>query len=277
MGCPSPLTITRDLSTFRDDNPHKPKPGDLGVYTDRRTGKYRVEMSVPCGKCNSCFAARASQWAVRCYCESLEHDRSSFLTLTYADTTLPSDGRLVKKDLQDFFKRLRKKVPTVRYFACGEYGDNTRRPHYHALLFGSDFLGGSSPFVEGHFTNPVLDKIWGKGFVTIAPLSYSTICYTVGYVAKKIGDPDCFQIMSRRPGLGAKYVQKFEDDIRRTGAITIEGREYPLPEYFFTQEDFDDIKQARKADAQKIHKTAQTLHSRRLNAAEKTNRKKGLH
>jgi len=233
-------------------------------------------MSVPCGKCESCFSARASQWAVRCYCESLEHDKASFLTLTYDDSSLPSDGKLVKKDLQDFFKRLRKKTPTVRYFACGEYGDQYRRPHYHALLFGADFLGGAEPFTDAHFVNPVLNDIWGHGFATVAPLTFSGICYTVGYVAKKIGDPDCFQIMSRRPGLGAKYIERFEDDIRRTGAITIEGREYPLPEYFFTKDDFDDIKQARKASAQEKPKSASALHSRRLNATEKTKRKKGV-
>jgi hypothetical protein len=27
----------------------------------------------------------------------------------------------------------------VRFFHCGEYGDLTRRPHYHALIFGYDF------------------------------------------------------------------------------------------------------------------------------------------
>jgi hypothetical protein len=36
---------------------------------------------------------------------------------------------------------LRKKISPlkIRFFHCGEYGDKTRRPHYHALIFGYGF------------------------------------------------------------------------------------------------------------------------------------------
>lgn len=272
MSCPKPVVITRALSEFRADNPKRPRPGDPGVFFHERSGEYRVEMSVPCGKCESCMAARANQWAVRCWCELQQHQQACFITLTYDDEHLPVDGKVSKKELQDFFKRLRKKA-NVRYFACGEYGDHFRRPHYHAIIFGADFLGGAFPVGDGHFISPDLSAIWGKGRCTTAPASFSTICYTVGYVAKKIGDPDSFHLMSRRPGLGSEYIARFEDDIRRSGAIVIEGREYPLPEYFFTQEDFDDIKEFRKS--MNKPKSWKAKNSRHINAVSKTKRKRG--
>lgn len=272
MSCHRPVVITRALSEFRADNPKRPRPGDPGVFLHSRSGEHRVEMQVPCGKCESCNAARAMQWSVRCWCEMQDHDRVSFITLTYDDEHLPKDGKLVKKDLQDFFKRLRKKH-NVRYFACGEYGDTYRRPHYHAIIFGLDFLGDAIPIGDGHFINDHLSNIWGRGRTTVAPASFSTICYTVGYVAKKIGDPDSFQLMSSRPGLGANYISRFEDDLRRTGVIWIEGREYPLPEYFFTQDDFSDIKEFRKSLAHA--KGPDARRARGVNVREKTKRRRG--
>lgn len=273
MGCPHPVGITRDLDTFRADNPDRPRMGDPGVFFHPKTGKFRVEMSVPCGKCETCYSARATQWAIRCYCESLEHDKVSFLTLTYDDEHLPKDGKIHKEELQKFFKRLRKKIPHVRYFACGEYGDLTRRPHYHAIIFGADFLGDATRFNADHYTSETLTEVWGLGLATTTPATFSTICYTVGYVAKKIGDPDCFQLMSRRPGLGSAYIQKYEADLRASNSITIEGRDYPIPEYFFTQEDFDDIKKHRKTLSKPL--SYQKRNSRAIIATEKTKRKRG--
>jgi len=281
MGCPRQAMIVRDLASFREDNPLRPKIGDQGVFYDKRLNTYRVEMAVPCGKCETCNAARAQQWAIRCACELMEPVHSdyrlaSFITLTYSDDNLPPDGKVHKEHLQKFFRRLRKKIPHIRYFACGEYGDQTRRPHYHAIIFGADFMGDATPFNGEHFISPQLNEIWGLGHTTTTPATYSTICYTVGYVAKKIGDPDVFQLPSRRPGLGAAYIAKFEDDIRRTGSITIEGREYPLPEYFFTREDFDDLKAARRAEAQaRPAKSWQQQKSRHVNAVQKTKRIRG--
>lgn len=202
-------------------------------------------MTVPCGKCESCRSATASQWAIRCYHESTLHKNNSFLTLTYDNDNLPPS--LVPDHLALFWKRLRHQAPGVRYFACGEYGDNTRRPHYHALVFGADFLGGSYRLGEGLYANDTVTKIWGKGQVAIAEVNMATCCYVAGYAVKKIGDPDTFIRMSRQPGIGHDWLDKYEDDIRRTGTVVVEGREYPLPKRYFDWHDFDDLKQYRKA------------------------------
>lgn len=44
---------------------------------------------LPCGQCLGCRTAYAAQWADRIMLESLAHDESYFLTLTYADAHVP--------------------------------------------------------------------------------------------------------------------------------------------------------------------------------------------
>ena len=69
--------------------------------------------------------------------EAKLHKENCFITLTYNNNNLPKYKSLVKKELQDFFKRLRKKYGEgIRYYACGEYGPKGKRPHYHAIIFG---------------------------------------------------------------------------------------------------------------------------------------------
>ena len=95
-------------------------------------------IELPCGHCLACRIARSREWASRIIHEMVYYEDTMFLTLTYNDDNLPSDVGLHKDDLQRFFKRLRKALDTkkIRYFACGEYGDTTSRPHYHAIIFG---------------------------------------------------------------------------------------------------------------------------------------------
>ena len=73
------------------------------------------------------------------------------LNLTYDDAHLPEHGQLWKDELQRFFKRLRKGGYKFRYVASGEYGEKTRRPHFHIALFGMDF--NSDRVLFGRSTN----------------------------------------------------------------------------------------------------------------------------
>lgn len=274
MGCPYPVGITRDLDSFLPDNPDRPRIGGPGVFLHRATNTYRVEMVVPCGKCPTCLSARATQWAVRCYCELLEHSSACFLTLTYDEEHVPQDGLLVKDDLKKFLRRVRDKFPEVRYFACGEYGDQGGRPHYHAILFGVDFMGDKQFYDGENWVSPTLSALWPKGIATTAPANYSTICYTVGYVAKKIGNPDVFQLMSRQPGLGASYLEKFEADMRATQSIEIEGRQHPIPEYFFKKDEgLDDIRRYRKTKTKPL--SWQERSSKGVNARSRSTKTRG--
>lgn len=217
--------------------------GKRSIVFSIRDGFQDMALQVPCGKCAGCKSDRAMTWAIRCHHEASLHDKNSFLTLTYAD----APPKLVKKDLQDFFKRLRHDFD-FRYFACGEYGETTRRPHYHALIFGQDFLHDKIDINNSLYTSPSLSETWKHGLISAGAVTMSSCCYVAGYVHKKIGDDDTFTLMSRRPGIGKDWLKKYGDDLRRTGTVTIEGKELPVPLRYmqWDEEQFADLKKARK-------------------------------
>lgn len=156
--------------------------------------------AVPCGKCYECRMNRGAGWAFRLLQEEKQHACSSFVTLTYMDDKLSEvDGlpTLVKSDLQNYFKRLRFNTKAkLKYYACGEYGSRTLRPHYHAILFGvSD-------------TKAICDN-WPDGSVRVDAVSAASISYVCGYVNKPAhkftdGRQREFSLMSKR--LGASYL-----------------------------------------------------------------------
>ena len=116
------------------------KPVVIGVKDKYNNGKIQ-RLQVACGKCPACRVRRSSDWTLRLSHEySLHEHKGIFLTLTYDDKHIPTFQSVIKKDLQDFIKRLRKKIypRKIKYFACGEYGSKNNRPHYHLILFGVD-------------------------------------------------------------------------------------------------------------------------------------------
>jgi len=222
--------------------------GKRSVVFSLNSGLADKPVEVPCGKCSGCRADQALMWSIRAYHESTLHLRNCFLTLTYDDDHLPADGKIIKKHLQDFFRSCRDRGYKLRYIACGEYGEQTRRPHYHAIIFGQDFQFDRQDVDESLYTSPTLSSIWDKGLISIAPVTMSSICYVCGYVNKKIGDEDTFSLSSRRPGIGHNWLKLYHDDLVRTGKVTIEGREYPVPPRYleWLPEEFEALKAERK-------------------------------
>lgn len=225
--------------------------GRTPVVFRMRDGWTDRPIDLPCGKCLGCLADKARAWSVRCYHESLQHLQNSFVTLTYDDEHCPD--RVLKSDLQLFFKRLRAAGVKFRYFACGEYGGRFGRPHYHVLFFGQDFLEGSQRLgSQGeYYTSPLLDETWGNGHVTVAPCEPASVFYVAGYSLKNLGDPEVFQLQSRRPYIGHGWLEKYWDDIARNGFITIEGRKFPIPPAYLARKElgfeFEELKETRRA------------------------------
>lgn len=163
---------------------------------------YHNGMITPCGRCLACRINQRRVWTHRIMLESYMHTNNSFLTLTYDDDHLPKDRSLEPEELQKFIKRLRFYFPEkIRFFAVGEYGDKTKRPHYHLALFG---LGVQH--------EEYVKKSWDKGFILLGSLTFQSASYVGGYVTKKyvkFKDDDLkgripeFSRSSNRPGIGA--------------------------------------------------------------------------
>ena len=152
----------------------------------------------PCGQCIGCRIDRSRQWAARCVHEAQLHTDNCFLTLTYADEHLPKHNSVSVKELQLFMRYLRRAIyPTkVRFFACGEYGDQFNRPHYHIALFGYDFPDKelfTKRRANNLYISETLNKIWGKGHCSIGELNYQSAAYIARYVVKKINGDRAFE------------------------------------------------------------------------------------
>ncbi|AXL14427.1 replication initiator protein [Microviridae sp.] len=228
MACLDPLTGWRGKT-----QPDHKRPI---VFSPRQAEDPSTPLDIPCGKCDGCLATASREWGIRCYHESTQHDRNAFVTLTYDDEHYPEDGKISVDILQNFIKRLREQVKPakLRYFACGEYGELTRRPHYHLLVFGMDFRGGEEIINEqGDYSSQIIANSWDKGHNMCANVSPASCFYVAGYETKKIGDPDIFKLQSRRPAIGRAFTDKYIDEIANMGKIVIGGREWPIPAVYF--------------------------------------------
>lgn len=185
------------------------------------------------------------------------HELSLFVTLTYDDAHVPEGGTLVKKHVQDFLKRLRyhHKAP-LRYFAVGEYGEQSLRPHYHLVLFGIDFTDRQAlpPGRRGDplYRSPVLDQIWGMGGCTYGQVTPRSARYVAKYCLKKVnGDlaavhygarlPE-FAVMSLKPGIGADWFERYRSDVYPSDFCVLEGRKYPPPRFYDEKLDKEELK-----------------------------------
>ena len=191
-------------------------------------------LKLPCGQCVGCRLERSRQWAMRCVHEASLYDDNCFITLTYDAEHLPADGSLNKKHFQDFMKRLRSRFVErrIRFYHCGEYGVQYRRPHYHALLFNFDFVDKRLfKEVNGHrlYTSDDLALCWKLGFSSVGAVTFESAAYVARYIMKKVtGDPaedhyrgvnsetgeltrllPEYTTMSRRPGIAREWYERF--------------------------------------------------------------------
>lgn len=220
--------------------------GKRGIVFSAKDGFVDLPVEVPCGRCIECRLERSRQWAMRCVHEASLHEDNCFVTLTYDEEHLPSDRSLNNRHLQLFFKRLRKTGRKFRYYACGEYGETTRRPHYHAILFGIDFADkrrisgvGSNTLYASSF----LESVWQQGLCSVGSVTFDSAAYVARYCVKKVlgeaaeeyyrlfdgltGEtwqikPE-YSVMSRRPGIGAEWLKLYKDDLYNKDFVTMRG------------------------------------------------------
>lgn len=261
----------------------------LCIYPILVRNGYGYVQYVPCGQCIPCRLNKIRQLVARCLLEEKTHEYSYFITLTYKETE--NDGNLHPSHVDSFFKKIRKRGYKIRYIYCGEYGDESYRPHYHAIIWCDRPL----------FEELVLSELWTAGFSYLGTVTADSIRYVVGYVEKKAIVPESFwrekgllpefRRFSRRPGLGVNAWKKicdlafedwkksgFEDKIEMPRLI-FENKEWPvdrhLKEIFYQrflgkckkksllQVVAEDI-QAARADGSLLHGLKRTEVAKRL-------------
>lgn len=220
--------------------------------------------------------------------ENKMHNDSCFLTLTYDDEHLPPDGSLHVSHWQLFAKKLRKKIGPFRFFHCGEYGEKTGRPHYHAILFGYDFIKDRKLFKKTRndhnlYTSELLTETWEHGFANIGEVTFDSAAYVARYIMKKQTGEEAeafysrpglervdyrtgeitgslkppYTTMSRRPGIGQPWLDAFHKDVYPYDECIINGKPVTPPAYYDAQLEKKDpsaiaiIKKRRQTEAAK--------------------------
>lgn len=208
-----------------------------------------AEIELPCGNCIGCRLDRARQWAARCWHESQMHKENSFVTLTFNDENVQKNGSLEKESFVNFMKRLRKNsLQPVRFFHCGEYGTKLSRPHHHALLFGRDFPDKQlwkQSNGQNWYRSEELEKLWPFGFSTVGDVTQESANYVARYILKKVNGEQAekhydgkmpeYITMSRRPGIGKSWLEKYQSDVFPHDHVVVGGREAKPPRYYDKQ------------------------------------------
>lgn len=212
----------------------------------------------PCGICENCRKNFAHMWGTRVFHESLDYDKSVFVTITYSPDNLPTGSGVYPTidiaDVQKFLKSVREYIypDKIRYFCGCEYSPQNHLPHYHMAIFGID-LWDRRVFInhvprDGGYS--VDCRFWKKGYVHVGNLEQGSANYIAGYALKKVmgsKNKDYYKnlgitppraLMSRNPGIGARFMERWTDVMRRLGSTTVNGTVVALPRYYRDKIDF---------------------------------------
>lgn len=268
MPCFHPLTAYR----AQERNPVSKK--HLVTFSSTKALIEGSMFKLPCGQCIGCRFDKSQQWAMRCMHEAQMHEQNCFLTLTYSDQSIPLDYSVKLRDWQLFVMRLRKLYGSgIKFLGGGEYSDAPLlRPHYHGLFFNFDFPDKKLWRKRNNYrvyTSDALSELWPHGLHEIGSVTYQSAGYVARYAMKKITgeraddhyyrrspidgelhrvEPE-FITMSRRPGLGSAWFDKFASDAFPSDFLVVNGRRMKPPAFYLNKLDETGqkpIKRARK-------------------------------
>lgn len=242
------------IAWMREGKLWHPKSEQVGSISFKRLhSDAGAPIQLACGQCFGCRRKKAVQYGARAVHETMMMPCSSFITLTYAKAPVS----LVHEDYQKFMKRFREANSElrIRQLMCGEYGDRYGRPHFHALIWGTDFFHDRRKFKQMNggywlYNSDLLDSYWQHGHATISNVTFESAAYVGGYCFKKInGDlapdrkwypPDPvtgelrrkeYIIPSREPAIGIPWLEKYYKQVfeRDERLIFNDGRSVPIP------------------------------------------------
>ena len=233
----------------------------VGGFCQKDGKLYPFKIELPCGQCIGCRLEYSRQWAVRCVLEAMQYEHNYFITLTYSPEEIPkkydnvnidfdtgefvgyfTSNPLVPEHVTKFMKDLRRYFEyhydwhNIRFYAVGEYGEQSMRPHYHLILFNCpipdlELLGVSNG--QTFWKSDILqEQIWKKGIVSIGTCTFESCAYVARYMLKKqkglnsdyysnLGLSPPFSRCSRMPGIAREYYDKERDKIYSTDSLVI--------------------------------------------------------
>jgi hypothetical protein len=191
-------------------------------------------------------------------------------------------------------RAVRAKYGPTRFFCVGEYGEETGRPHFHAILFGLTFFDDGKPVGKDIYSSASLDKLWGRGFCSFGQVTLQSASYVAGYCLKKVSEDkrvktavdmrtgECVEIepemahMSLKPGIGYEWFRKYWKEVyeARDGVVIRGGKIMPTPKYYdrlLEEIDADLLEQRRQERVMKTREGDKYLDNtwRRLEVREK--------
>lgn len=234
---------------------------DINSYNRKTNGRYQYEQ-IACGHCWACKLNYSAQWATRIMYECKNSDNNYFITFTYDDDHIPIpetaeyngetfindgtwSGSLFPDDITRFINSLRKHLERdknhqgIKYFYAGEYGETTKRPHYHMIIMNCpldikqfyDFHIDERKKL--HWKSTEIEKYWPEGMIDIGEVEFASAAYVARYCMKKLTDETNKKIyweqgkipefvrMSRRPGIGKQYFLENMESIYDTDEIIV--------------------------------------------------------
>lgn len=260
---------------------------DNGI--DSETGKHRINflnmsrygslervrdifgdklMMLPCGHCVACAQDYARMWQARIVAESQYYEKKCFVTLTYREERAPN-----KEDFRSFIDRLQKRfgedgkrLKDLKFFACGELGEHTKRFHMHAILFGVDFAEDrkviSKRGLNYIYTSKTLDECWRHGYCSFGDVDVASAGYVSKYCdKKKISSLDSGEFIMMSRGLGKRYFEEHKYELFDSDYIYFAGNKFKLPRYFINLARKDDFLLMLDADVycERKQKVAQSF------------------
>ena len=256
------MTCFDPMKMFVAAVPH-PATGKRGLTCNPiKALNSHVAKRIPCGRCNGCRVDKRKQLAIRVMHECKMHSFNYFITLTQSMEARPRSNSLAKRDLQLFHKRMRSHYGIcpphriLKFFACGEYGEHQDNPHYHSIVMSDVELFTDKVFWKKTEDGPVwksaeLEKLWPNGICEITSTSFGTAAYVAGYALKKMlsdDDPSLVRIspvdgqwhtvepefatMSRRPGLGSTWFDKYQADAFPSDFLVVGRNKVKPPKYY---------------------------------------------
>ena len=248
----------------------------IKTYNKNEFGKEKV-VYFPCGKCLACRINKKREWSLRLQHEVRVSDNATFVTLTYEDKHLPLDENGLNcpsvSDLQYFIKKLRRRYTgsNIRYMINSEYGPETKRVHYHGIIFNLPKSVYSGDIIRRNntvsFHNIEFEHIWGLGNVEVSEAVPARCNYVCSYFVNKQveeGYKPNISVMSRGYGIGKLVANSNSDRIRyyNEGFMTNEhGTRVKLPRYYknllYTEDErkamFEQYLEDHRLDLDQVH------------------------